>query len=87
MSTCKITQKPCVTWHVCDFYFLMNFCDLTLTSTFSSKTFVLTQYASQTFASTSCEFELFADRLTDPTAQNVKNGVFTFDLTLNLHNT
>ena len=76
MSTCKITQKTCVTWHLCDFYFLINFCDLTLTLTFSNMTFVLTRYASQTFASTLCEFKLFAARLTDPTAQNVKNGVF-----------
>ena len=52
MSTCKITQKTCVTWHLCDFYFLINFCDLTLTLTFSNMTFVLTRYASQTFAST-----------------------------------
>ena len=33
-------------------FFLMNFCDMTLTLTFSNMAFVLTRYASQTFAST-----------------------------------
>ena len=65
-----MTKKTRVARHVCDFYFLVTFCDLTLT--FSGMIFILTQYISQTFTSTLCEFELFAARLTDPTLQNVK---------------
>ena len=65
-----MTQKTRVARHLCDFYILVTFCDLTLT--FLGMTFVLTQYLSQTFTSTLCEFELFAARLTDPTPQNVK---------------
>ena len=29
-----MTQKTCVARHVCDFYFIPTFCDLTLTLTF-----------------------------------------------------
>ena len=47
-------------------------------------TFVFTQYPSQTFSSTLCEFELFAARLPDPTAQTVETVFFIFDLTLTL---
>ena len=65
-----MTQKTRLARYVCDFYFLVTFCDLTLT--FLGMTFVLTQYLSQTFTSTLCEFEFFAARLTDPTPQNVK---------------
>ena len=78
-----MTQKTCVARHVCDFYLLVNFCDLMLT--FSGMTFVLTHYHSQTFTSALCEFELIAFRLTDPTVQNVKAVFFYFDLTLTLH--
>ena len=81
-----MTQKTCVARHVCDFHFLVTFCDLTLT--FSGMTFVLTHYHSQTFTSALCEFELIASRLIDPTVQNVKTVFFfTFDLTLTLHMT
>ena len=80
-----MAQKTCVARHVCDFYFLVTFCDLTLP--FSGMTFILTQSHSQICTSTLCEFELFATRLTDPTAQNVKTVLlfFSFDLTLTLH--
>ena len=68
------------------FQFLVTFRDLTLVLTFSGMTFVLMQYLSQTFASTLCEFELYAARLTDPTySLKCENSVFTFDLTLTLH--
>ena len=67
-----MTQKTCVIRHVCDFYFLMNFYDLTFILTFLGMTFVLTQHPSQTFTSMLYEFELFAVHLADPTAQNVK---------------
>ena len=80
-----MTQKTGVAGHVCDFYSLVTFCDLTLT--FSGMTFVLTHYHSQTFTSALCEFELIASRLIDPTVQNVKTVFFTFDLTLTLHMT
>ena len=76
-------MKTYVTRHVCDFYFLVTFRDLTLT--FSGMTFVLTHFHSQTFTNTLCESELFAARLTDTTVQNVL--FFTFDLTLTLHMT
>ena len=58
---CKMIQKTCFAWHVCDFYFLVNFWNLTmtLTLTFPGMTFVLKQYSSQTFTSTFCEFEPF----------------------------
>ena len=70
ISTCKMTKKTYVARHACDLYFLVSFCDLTLT--FSGMTFVLMHYHSQTFTSTLCEFELFTARLTDPRVQNVK---------------
>ena len=70
ISTCNMTQKTCVARHVCDFYFLVTFCDLTLT--LSGMIFVIMHYNSQIFTNTLCEFELFATRLTDPTVQNVK---------------
>ena len=38
--TCKMTQKTPVARHVCDFYFVLNPCDLTLT--LLSMAFVLT---------------------------------------------
>ena len=78
-------MKTYVALHVCDFYFLVTFCDLTMT--FSGMTFVLTHFHSQTFTNTLCEFELFAARLTDTTVQNMKKGFFAFDLTLTLHMT
>ena len=31
---CIMTQKTCVARHVCDFHFIVTFCDLTLTLTF-----------------------------------------------------
>ena len=62
--------------HACDFYFLVTFCDLTLTMTFSGMTFVLTQYSFQIFTSTFCEFELFAARLTNSTDTNAKTVSF-----------
>ena len=74
-------MKTYVALHVCDFYFLVTFCDLTMT--FSGMTFVLTHFHSQTFTNTLCEFELFAARLTDTTVQNVET--ITYDLTLTLH--
>ena len=74
-------MKTYVALHVCDFYFLVTFCDLTMT--FSGITFVLTHFHSQTFTNTLCEFELFAARLTDTTVQNVET--ITYDLTLTLH--
>ena len=76
-------MKMCVALHVCDFYILVTFCDLTMT--FSGMTFVLTHFHSQTFTNTLCESELFAARLTDTTVQNVL--FFTFNLTLMLHMT
>ena len=86
VSMCTMTQETCVARHVCDFYFLVTFCDLTLT--FSGMTFVLTHYHYQTFTTGAlCEFELIASRLTDHTVQNVKTVFFTFDLTLTLHMT
>ena len=48
-SACKMTQKTCVARHVCDFYFIVTFCDLTLTLTFLSMPFMLMQYPSWTF--------------------------------------
>ena len=81
---CKMAQKTCVARHVCDFYFLVTFGDLPWTWTFSGMTFVLTQYLSQTFTSTLCEFELFAAHLTDHTAQNVKAVFFYLCLDLDL---
>ena len=80
-----MAQKTCVARHVCDFYFLATFCDLTLALTFSGMTFVLRQYHSQILTSFLCYFELFAAHLTDPIAQNVKTVFFTFDLTMTLH--
>ena len=74
-------MKTYVALHVCDFYFLVTFCDLTMT--FSGMTFVLTHFHSQTFTNTLCEFELFAARLTDTTVQNVEK--ITYDLTMTLH--
>ena len=40
ISTCKMTKKTCVARHVCNSYFLVNFCDLT--SALSGMTFVPT---------------------------------------------
>ena len=80
-----MAQKTYVARDVCEFYFLVTFGNLPWTWTFSGMTFVLTQYLSQKFASTLCEFELSAARLTDHTVQNVKVVFFTFDLTLTLH--
>ena len=34
ISVCKMTQKTCVARHVCDFYFIVTFCGLTLALTF-----------------------------------------------------
>ena len=79
-----MTQKTCVARHVCDFYFLVTFCDLTLT--LSGMIFVIMHYNSQIFTNTLSEFELFATRLTDRTVQNVK-FFFTFDITLTLRMT
>ena len=76
--TCKKPRKTCVARHACDFHFLVNFWDLTLILAFSGMAFVLTQYPSQTFTSTFCEFQPFAVRLTDPTAQKVKTVFFTW---------
>ena len=74
----------CLERYACDYYFQVTFCDLTLT--FSGTTFALTQYHSQIFTSTLCEFELFSVRLTDSTVQNVKTvSFFTFDLIFTLH--
>ena len=42
MSASKMTQKTYVAMHICDFYLIVNFCDLTLT--FLSMHFVLMQY-------------------------------------------
>ena len=67
-----MTQKTCITQHVRDFYFIVHFCDLTLTLTYSGMTFVLMHYPFQTFISTFCAFELLAARPTDHRAQNVK---------------
>ena len=44
-----MAQKTCVAQHVCDFYFIVTFCDLTLTLTFLSMPFMLMQYPSWTF--------------------------------------
>ena len=38
-------EKMCDT-AACDYYLIVTFCDLTLTATFLSKDFVLTQYPS-----------------------------------------
>ena len=53
-------------------YFTVTVCDLTLTLTFLSMALILMQYPSWTFTSTSGEFKLFATRLTDLRAQNMK---------------
>ena len=72
-----MAQKTCVARLVCDVYFLVTFCDLTLT--FSTMAFeVLMHYQSKTFTSTLCEVELFAACLTDPTVQSVKTVFFFF---------
>ena len=34
ISPCQMTQKTCFTPRVCDFYFMVTFCELTLSSTF-----------------------------------------------------
>ena len=60
---------------------MVTLCDLTLTFTFFSTIFVLTQYPSPIFNNTLCEFELCGKRI-DPRAQNEKTVFFTFDLTL-----
>ena len=41
-----------------------------------SETLILTPYPSQIFTSSLCEIELFAVRLPDPRAQNVKTVFF-----------
>ena len=69
-----MTRITCVARHVCDIYFLVTLCDLTLT--FLGKTFLLTQYPSQTFMIFLCEFEVFAAHVTDPTAQNAITVLF-----------
>ena len=49
ISACKMTQKTCVTRHVCDLYFRVTSCDLTSTLTFLCISFILLQYPSWTF--------------------------------------
>ena len=70
----KDPQNMCLERYACDYYFQVTFCGLTLT--FSGTTFALTQYHSQIFTSTLCEFELFSVRLTESTVQNVKTASF-----------
>ena len=53
-------------------YLLVTFCDLTLTLTLFNQTSVLMQYLYYTYARTLSEFKLFAARLIDSRAQNVK---------------
>ena len=69
-----MTQKACVARHVCDFYFIVTFCDLALTLTLLSMPFVGTYAASfvDIYPGTLGECDLFAARLTDPRAQKVK---------------
>ena len=69
----KITQKTCVARHVCEFCFVVTFCDLILTLTFC-------KYAFRTYAVSFVDIsavlwvtvDLSAARLTDPRAQKVK---------------
>ena len=66
-----MTQKTCVARHVCDFYFIVTFCDLTLT---------FCKYALRTYAVSFVDISaalwvsvnLLAARVTDPRAQKVK---------------
>ena len=59
--------------HVCNLYFIVIFCDLTLTLIFLSMPFVFMQYPLWTsLPSTLGECNLFAARVTDPRAQKAK---------------
>ena len=62
-------QSTCVAQHVCDLYFIVTSCGLTLA--LLSLACVIMHYPSYTFTSTFSEFELFAVHLADPRAQNV----------------
>ena len=64
-----MTQKTYVARNACDFYFLMTFCDLTLTLTLLGKAVLLMQYLSWIYKSTLCKCELLEDCLTDPGAK------------------
>ena len=68
-----MNQKTCVARHVCGFYFVVTFCDLTLTLTF--RKYGLGTHA-VSFVDISAALwvsvDLFAARLTDPRAQKVK---------------
>ena len=57
---------------VCDFYFIVTFCDLALTSAFLIISFILMQYPLWTSPSILGECDVFAVRLTNPRAQKVK---------------
>ena len=59
-------------------YFIVTFCGLTFTLTFLSMALALMQYSLKTFTSIFGEFELYAARLPDLKAQNVK--MFHIDL-------
>ena len=68
-----MTQKRWVARHVCDFYFVVTFCDLTLTLTFCK--YALGTYAVSLVyisAELRVSVDLLAARLTDPRAQKVK---------------
>ena len=68
-----MNQKTCVTPHVCDFYFMVTFCDLTLNSTFCK--YALRAYAVSfldIYPALWAGLTFFAARLTDPRAQKVK---------------
>ena len=64
-----MAQKTRDMRHVCDFYFIVTSCRLSLTLNAIS---LLMQYLLQTLTSTLSEFELYAARPTDPRAQHVK---------------
>ena len=71
--TCKMTQKTCVAWYLHDFYFVVTFCDLTLTLTLCN--YALRPYA-VSFVDISAvlwvSVDLLSARLTDPRAQKLK---------------
>ena len=67
-----MTQKTCVALHVCDFYFTVTICDLTLTLTFRKYALRTCSILCGHLSSTLGEFDLFAALLTDPIAQSVK---------------
>ena len=85
ISTCKITQNTCIARHVCDFYFIATFWDLTLIKVWPSTRAVpfldIFQYREWAWALCSASYRPESPKCEHAAWMHVK----TFDLILTWH--